>query len=81
MDANKLEDKINNNTEKLEILTEQLSNDWEKVKDNSDKIEKNSGALSLLHTIKAGSDKYFAMWLITFVTMLVLVGYIIFAGR
>lgn len=73
-----LEERINENTEKLDKLAQEIENSLNKINENKERIEHNSGALALLHTIKSNGDKYFIIWLVTFICFLVSVGYIIF---
>lgn len=49
-----------------------------KIADNKEKIQQNTGALEILKTFKADSDKFFMMWLITFIMLLVSIGCIMF---
>lgn len=78
MDLDELEKRIDDNTKKLEILTELIEHNSGKISKNSEKIQHNSGALDLLHTIKSNSDKYFVIWIITFVAFLGSLGYIVY---
>lgn len=78
MELDDLENRINNNVKKLEILTQEIETNLGKIEENKQKIEHNSGALALLHTIKSNGDKYFVIWLVTFMAFLVSIGYIIY---
>ena len=78
MDLDELENRINANTKKLETLTQEIENNLGKINENKQKIEHNSGALALLHTIKSNGDKYFVIWLVTFMAFLGSIGYIIY---
>ena len=78
MEFDELEQRINENTEKLDRLTKEIENNLERIAENREQIEHNSGALALLHTIKSNGDKYFIIWLITFIAFLISIGYIIF---
>ena len=49
-----------------------------KSEENSHRISQNTGALEVLHTIKVNTILFFVMWIITFITFLVSVGYIIY---
>lgn len=75
MDIEELERRINKNAEKLNILTQQIDENLKKINKNKKQIEYNTGALELLHTIKSNSDKYFIMWLITFIVLLISIGF------
>lgn len=78
MELDEIENRISKNTEKLETLTKEIENNLDKINKNKEKIEHNSGALALLHTIKSNGDKYFIIWLVTFIAFLGSVGYIIY---
>lgn len=49
-----------------------------KIDDNKERIQQNTGALEILKTFKADSDKFFIMWLITFIMLLLSISCIIF---
>ena len=77
---------INERIEKLEEYIihheEDIKNNRIGISSNSQKIESNTGALALLHTLNANSNKYFIIWIITFVaflfSLLLSIGYIIY---
>lgn len=58
---------IETNLEKLEKKIEKNAN---KIDENSNRIQQNTGALEILKTFKADSNKFFVMWLITFITLI-----------
>lgn len=78
MNLEDLEKRINENTEKFNKLAQEIENNLSRINANREKIEHNSGALALLHTIKSNGDKYFFIWLITFIFFLCSIAYIIF---
>lgn len=78
MELEELENRINKNADKLESLTKEIENNLDKINQNKQRIEHNSGALALLHTIKTNGDKYFIIWLFTFIALLSSIGYIIY---
>lgn len=49
-----------------------------KINDNTEKIQQNTGALEILKTFKADSNKFFIMWLITFIMLMLAIGCIMF---
>ena len=67
MDFEKLEKKINKNATRIE--------------DNMQKIHQNTGALEILKTFKSDSNKFFIMWIITFIALLSSLVYIIYLIR
>jgi hypothetical protein len=64
--------------EKIEKLEKKIQKNTTKIDSNTEKIQQNTGALEILKTFKADSDKFFMMWLITFIMLLVSIGCIIF---
>ena len=64
MNIEELEKKIDDN--KKDII--ENSNRIEK---NIEKINKNSNAIEVLHTIKTYNNRFFIMWLITFIAFVV----------
>ena len=62
----------------LEKLEEKISKNLNKIQSNTEKIHQNTGALEILKTFKADSNKFFIMWLITFTAFLMLLGYTIY---
>lgn len=73
---------INERIEKLEQYVthheEDIKNNRIGISSNSQRIESNTGALALLHTINSNSNKYFVIWIITFVAFLFSIGYIVY---
>lgn len=78
MNLEDLEKRITENTEKFNKLAKEIENNLGRINANREKIEHNSGALALLHTIKSNGDKYFIIWLVTFVAFLCSIGYIVY---
>ncbi len=78
MELEDLEIRINENAKKLDILIEEVEKNLKKINENKEKIERNSGTLAILHTIKSNGDKYFIIWIITFIAFLISIGYIIY---
>ena len=72
-----LEERINENTKKLEMLTKEIENNLGRINENKEKIDYNTGALELLHTIKTNGDKYFVIWILTFISLIASIVYII----
>lgn len=73
---------IDKRIEKLEQYVthheEDIKNNRIGISSNSQRIETNTGALALLHTLNANSNKYFIIWIITFIAFLFSIGYIIY---
>ena len=78
MDLEDLERRINHNADKLNKLINDVEENLGKINENKEQIERNSGALAILHTIKSNGDKYFIIWIITFIAFLLSIGYIVY---
>ena len=78
MDLEELERRINDNANKLETLTQKIEHNFGNINKNREQIQQNSGALELLHTINSNSNKYFVIWIITFMAFLCSIGYIVY---
>ena len=62
----------------IEILEEKILDNLNRIENNSEKIHRNTGALEILKTFKADTNKFFIMWLITFLAFLCLLCYTIY---
>ena len=62
----------------IEKLEERITHNLNKIESNTERIHQNTGALEILKTFKADSNKFFIMWIITFVAFLALLGYTIY---
>lgn len=62
----------------IKSLEKKIAHNYKKIESNTEKIHQNTGALEILKGFKAVSNRFFIMWVITFVALLVAVGYIIF---
>ena len=78
MDLEDIEKRIDRNTTKLEELTNQIQNNSTNINKNLEQIRQNSGALDILKAFKTNGDKYFVIWIITFIALLGSVGYNIY---
>ena len=70
MDFEELEKRINENTIKLDKLTNEIEANFKRINTNTEKIHHNTGALDILKGFKAVSITIFVMWLVTFITLL-----------
>ena len=77
----KLEYKLDHSVEEIMSNMNRLHNHEEKINDNSQRITQNSGALEILKTFKSDSHKFFIMWLITFIALLGMIGYVIYLSN
>lgn len=65
----------------IDILEKKILDNLTKIEKNSEKIHQNTGALEILKTFKADTNKFFIMWLITFFAFLSLLGYVIYLSN
>jgi hypothetical protein len=65
----------------IEILEEKILDNLNRIENNSEKIHRNTGALEILKTFKADTNKFFIMWLITFFAFLSLLWYVIYLSN
>lgn len=75
---NELEKKIDANMEKIISNMNHLHSCEEQINKNSKKIQKNTSALELLHTINNVKKRFFIMWSVTFIALLISIGYNIY---
>ena len=64
-------------TSEIEKLEEKINQNISRIEKNANKIHQNTGALEILKTFKADTNKFFIMWLITFIAFLCLLCYTI----
>lgn len=62
----------------IKEIAKKAEENAKKIENNMVKIHQNTGALEILKTFKSDSNKFFAMWLITFIVLVGCVVYIIF---
>ena len=67
----------------FEELDKKIDDNYNKIMENmnrlhshEEKINKNTGAIEVLHTIKTYNNRFFAMWLITFLMLVCLIAYV-----
>ena len=73
-----LEKKIDENKTELINNMNRLHNQEEKINKNTKKIQKNTSALEILHTINNVKKRFFTMWFITFVALIISICFNIF---
>jgi len=82
MNLEELDKKITENTKKLDVLTNKMEDSLNQINNNSKNIKKNTSALEILHEVKETSiisaNRIFAIWLATFLALIISVCYIIF---
>ena len=62
----------------IDNLVKKIDANANKIQNNEKRIHQNTGALEILKTFKSDSQKFFVMWLITFICLLASIGCIIF---
>lgn len=62
----------------LEEIIRKTEENAKRIDENLEKIKQNTGAVEILKTFKADSQRFFIMWLITFVTLMCSLCVIIF---
>ena len=61
----------------IENVVKKAEANARKIEENSYRINQNTGALEVLHTIKANTILFFIMWMITFAAFVILLCYTI----
>lgn len=56
--------------EEIKALEKKIAENVEKIANNEKRITQNTGALEILKTFKADSQRFFIMWLITFICLM-----------
>lgn len=64
--------------EDLEEIKEAVSKNAENIVGNREQIDKNTGTLEILHTINDANRRFYSMWIITFISLLISIGFNIF---
>ena len=73
-----MKEQIQEIAKELESLKEKIDRNFNNISKNREDIDHNTGAVALLHTLNANSNKYFIIWIITFMAFLGSIGYIIY---
>ena len=66
---------LDKNIEKIE---KKIENNAKKIDANAQQIYQNTGALDILKAFKSDTNKFFIMWIITFMALLGSLGYIVY---
>ena len=62
---------------KIDANSEQINRNMQDIESNFANIQKNSGALDILKAFKSDSNKFFTMWIVTFIALIASIVYII----
>lgn len=62
-----LEKKIDSNMENIIANMERLHSHEQQISNNEENIKRNTGALDVLRAIKTYNNRFFIMWLLTFI--------------
>lgn len=71
-----LEEKVDKNYNDILTNINRLHNHEQKITSNENQIRQNTGAIEVLHTIKTYNNRFFMMWLITFMMLIILTVYV-----
>ena len=74
----KMEEDLN---KKVNSNEEQINNNTRLIQENKQQISYNTGALEILKAFKSDSNKFYIMWLITFIALISSIIYIICLHR
>lgn len=73
-----MKEELQNIKSELDDIKDKIESNHTKINKNRDDIDHNSGALALLHTLNSNSNKYFVIWIITFIAFLISIGFNIY---
>lgn len=73
-----VEEKILELDKKIESNYNEIVSNMAKLHKHEEKINRNTGAIEVLHTIKTYNNRFFAMWVLTFIALLISVLFNIF---
>lgn len=77
-DLKDIEEKIDKNAKTSAENTAKILETMKKLHEHDEQIKKAEGTLEILHTINGGNRRFYAMWLITFISLLASIGFNIF---
>lgn len=73
-----MKEELQNIKAELDDIKDKIEHNHTKITKNREDINQNSGALALLHTLNSNSNKYFIIWIITFIAFLISIGFNIY---
>lgn len=73
-----MKEEMQNIKSELDEIKSKIEHNFNNINKNRDNINENTGAVALLHTLNSNSNKYFIIWIITFVAFLCSIGYIVY---
>ena len=73
-----MKEELQNIKSELDDIKEKIEHNYTNINKNRESITQNTGALALLHTLNSNSNKYFVIWIITFIALLGSVGFNIY---
>ena len=73
-----MKEELQNIKSELDDIKEKIEHNYTNINKNRESITQNTGALALLHTLNSNSNKYFIIWIITFIALLGSVGFNIY---
>lgn len=69
-----MEERINELERKIDGNMDRIIANMEKLHSHEERINKNTGALDVLSAIKTYNNRFFGMWIVTFLALLVSLG-------
>ena len=73
-----MKEELQNIKNELDDVKNKIEHNYANINKNREDINHNTGAVALLHTLNANSNKYFIIWIITFIALLGSIGYNIY---
>lgn len=73
-----MKEELQNIKSELDDVKNKIEHNYANINKNREDINHNTGAVALLHTLNANSNKYFVIWIITFIALLGSIGYNIY---
>ena len=73
-----MKEELQNIKSELDDIKEKIEHNYTNINKNRENITQNTGALALLHTLNSNSNKYFIIWIITFIALLGSIGFNIY---
>jgi len=73
-----MKEELQNIKAELDDIKGKIESNYTNISKNKENIEKNTGAVALLHTLNSNSNKYFIIWLVTFIFFILSAGFNIY---
>lgn len=70
--------RVDENAKRSEDNVKRIYENIEKLHEHDEQISENTGAIGVLHAIKTANNRFFVMWIITFIGLILSIGYNIY---